>query len=515
MPGSLNPNKLRRWRRDPVAFIREVLVDPETGEPFELYAAEECFIREALTPSCDGRLPYPEILFGAPKKSGKTALAAIATIYVVLVMGGPYAEGYCVANDFEQAQGRVFRAIGRIIEASPLLRSSAKIGMNKIEFPSTGASIVAISSDYASAAGANPTITVFDELWGYTSESAQRLWDEMIPVPTRKVSVRLTVTYAGFEGESELLEGLYKRGLAGEQIAPSLYRQPGLLMAWHHEPIAPWQTEAWLSQMRAQLRPSAFLRMIENRFVSSESTFIPLEWWDRCTDPERRPLWSDPYSCADCGIVPAEELRELSRRCPFCGNLAYPANLGIWLGIDASIKRDSTAIVACASEPGAHIVRVINHRIFQPTPDDPLDFENTIERTVLEWSGRYRIAGVLFDPFQMISSAQRLSAAGISMIPMDQTVPQLVEASSNLYELLKAGNLRAYPDDDLRKAIGWCVAKETPRGFRIVKEKTSHKIDPAIALAMAALGAVKFGPSWTQWNEPSEPSWNLEGVYQR
>ncbi len=68
------------------------------------------------------------------------------------------------------------------------------------------------------------------------------LWDEMIPVPTRKVSIRLTVTYAGFEGESELLEGLYKRGLAGEQIASSLYRQPGLLMAWHHEPIAPWQT---------------------------------------------------------------------------------------------------------------------------------------------------------------------------------------------------------------------------------------------------------------------------------
>jgi hypothetical protein len=26
------------------------------------------------------------------------------------------------------------------------------------------------------------------------------------PVPTRKVSVRLPVTYAGFEGESELLE---------------------------------------------------------------------------------------------------------------------------------------------------------------------------------------------------------------------------------------------------------------------------------------------------------------------
>jgi len=508
-------NSLRRWRQDPISFITEVLIDPETGEAFELYPAEERFIRAALTPTCGFCLLFPEILFAAPKKSGKTALAAIATIYVIMCLGGPFAEGYCIANDFEQAQGRVFKAIARIIEASPLLRSSAKVGMNKIEFPSTGATIVAISSDYASAAGANPTITVFDELWGYVSESAHRLWDEMIPVPTRKISIRLTVTYAGFEGESDLLEGLYKRGLQGEEIAPSLYAQPGLLMAWHHEPIAPWQTPEWLAQMRQQLRPNAFLRMIENRFVSSESTFIPLEWWDACVDPERRPLWQDPYLCADCGLVPAEAMPQMSRRCPFCSNLASRANLGIYLGVDASLKRDSTAIVACALEPGTQIVRVINHKIFQPSPDDPLDFESTVERTIREWNGRYEVAGVIFDPYQMISTAQRLSAAGISMVPLDQTVPQLVEASSNLYELLKAANLRAYPDDDLRKAIGWCVAKETPRGFRIVKEKSSHKIDAAIALAFAALGAVKFGPSFALWNAPSEPSWHLEGFYGR
>jgi hypothetical protein len=41
----------------------------------------------------------------------------------------------------------------------------------------------------------------------------------MVPVPTRKISVRLTVTYAGFEGESKLLEDLYKRGLQGTEIA--------------------------------------------------------------------------------------------------------------------------------------------------------------------------------------------------------------------------------------------------------------------------------------------------------
>ena len=46
----------------------------------------------------------------------------------------------------------------------------------------------------------------------------------MVLVPTRKISVRLTVSYAGYEGESKLLEELYRRGLAGEEIAPGLYR---------------------------------------------------------------------------------------------------------------------------------------------------------------------------------------------------------------------------------------------------------------------------------------------------
>jgi hypothetical protein len=78
---------------------------------------------------------------------------------------------------------------------------------------------------------------VFDELWGYISERAQRLWDEMVPVPTRKVSIRLTVTYAGFEGESTLLESLYNRALQGEVIGPDLYRAGGMLAYWtHHWP---------------------------------------------------------------------------------------------------------------------------------------------------------------------------------------------------------------------------------------------------------------------------------------
>ena len=37
------------------------------------------------------------------------------------------------------------------------------------------------------------------------------------------------------------------------------------------------------------------------------------------------------------------------------------------------------------------------------------------------------------------------------------------------------------------------VLKETARGFQLIKEKQSHKIDLTIALAMAALAAIEQG----------------------
>src|SRR2546422_9034729 len=104
------------YQHDPVAFVRDFLVDPETGRPFTLYPAEETFLRLALTVDAEGRLPFPELIYGAIKKSGKTMIAAWCVLYVVLVIGGPYAEGYVLANDEEQAQSRVFEAILRLVK---------------------------------------------------------------------------------------------------------------------------------------------------------------------------------------------------------------------------------------------------------------------------------------------------------------------------------------------------------------------------------------------------------------
>jgi hypothetical protein len=456
---------VERWRRDPVAFVRECLRDPQTGKPFVLYKEEVEYLRRGFTLTADGRLPFIELVFSAIKKSGKTALAAMCALYVAVIIGGPWAEVFCLANDLEQSTSRVWEACKRMVEASPFLRSLAKVANNRITFKSTGSFIQACASDYAGFAGSNPSLTIFDELWAYISESARRLFDESAPSPVRKVSARLTVSYAGYVAESDLLEGMYKRAMAGERIAPDLYSNGGLLAYWLHRPVAPWQTERWLDQMREGTRPNAFARMFLNQWVTAQSSFVSMEDWDACTSQDLRPM-------------------------------LYAPELPIWIGLDASVRHDQTAIVAVTRDTN-HVLRLVNHRVFRPSPDAPLDFEGTIIATLTEWMRSYRVRKILCDPWQLESIIQRLQKQGLPIEPYNQTSPGLTEMASNLFDLVRSRTISVYPDAEMRRSVLQTVASESGRGWKLSKEKQSHKIDVVVALAMAALGAARqlgFGP---------------------
>jgi phage terminase large subunit-like protein len=457
-------DRLARWRQDPCTFIEQVLVNPETRKPFELLPAERVFIKYAFLIGDDGRLLYYEWVYSAPKKSGKTGFAALMLITTLFLFGGRYGEGFTLANDLEQSLGRVFEAVKRILASSPLLAGEVKIVADKITFNATGATITPLASDASSAAGGHPIISTFDELHGYVSERSRRLFEEMSPVPTRRISARLTVTYCGYSGESTLLEDLFKRGMEQPLIdpvnAPDLRAGDGILFFWSNVPIAPWQDAAWLAQMRKSLRPNQFARMILNQWISNEDAFISLDDWDACVDPLLRPTLADRA-------------------------------LPIYVGIDASVKHDSSALVAATWDRVHQRVQLVAHKIFQPTPENPIDFTAEIEQTVLDWRGRFNLRVVYYDPYQMAASSQRLLREGIPMEEFPQSMPNLTAASQNLFEAVRDRNFVAYPNEAIRLAVSRAVAIESARGWRIGKALQSHKIDVVIALAQSALAATR------------------------
>jgi len=464
---------LTYWREHPVEWIETCLYNPETGRPFELLPAELQFLEYALKLKPNGKLLYNEWIYSCPKKGGKTTFQAIIQLTMTLLFGGAFPESLILANSLEQGKGRVFEICCRIIKASPLLKDEADILADVIKFAAFNATIRVLPCDAGSAAGTNAGCCGFDELWAVDNESGRRLWDETTPPPTRKIAMRITTTYAGYDGQSLLLQELYRRGLQQPQIGEDLYGGDGLLMYWTHRPVASWQDADWEKSMRRE-RASAYQREFLNEFASSSSQFIDMGKWDRCTDAVATPLLSAPH-------------------------------LPVFVAVDGSVKHDATAIAVVYYDEAYKLVRLVFHRIFQPTPEQPLDFEATVEKTLIELGRKYYVKKIVYDPNQLQATMQRMIRAGLPCEEFVQSVPKLTQAAQNLFDLIEAQSLSVYPDAEMRLAVSRCVAVESPRGWRIGKDRQAFKIDIVIALMMACQaciagqGETNFDTNWANW----------------
>lgn len=83
-------------------------------------------------------------------------------------------------------------------------------------------------------------------------------------------------------------------------------------------------------------------------------------------------------------------------------------------------------------------------------------------------------------------------AAVLPVEEYNQTLNNFTEATEALYSAFINRNLQLYATEDLRQHCLNAVSVETPRGIRLSKQKTSNKIDGAVALSFAVLAAVQY-----------------------
>ena len=160
----------------------------------------------------------------------------------------------------------------------------------------------------------------------------------------------------------------------------------------------------------------------------------------------------------------------------------------LYLGVDLGIVNDYAAVVAVCRAPDGDWLELAFHRVWRPSKAEPLDIEDTVEGFLREAHYRYHVARILIDPYQAHRSITTLARAGLPIEPFPQTSANLTRMASALYELIKGGNLRLYPDAELKWMALNTRAIETSRGLRIGKETASKKIDGIIALSMACVG---------------------------
>lgn len=503
---STKVDQVGNWQRDAASYANDILafgrgqwVVKDTGNliHFELHQEHilaSLFTRggvpqdspvydrltdagKAVMDACpDGQFPWKTMIWSEPKKSGKSEIGGLVGLWVPLSEPGVN-EVYFIANDQEQSAGRGYARIADHLNPfspsyNPVIASlmRTKVRGNtrtptRIDFLA-GDLIRAIPTDFAGESGANPTISVWDELWAYTRENLLRLWEEFTIVPTRRNSCRFVTTYAGFRDESELLWTLYQRtvrhGVKMHKDYELWGSQAGDTVSfWSHTPRMPWQTPEYYRQEKASLRKPAYLRLHENKWTRSSAAFIDPEWWDNL------PRYTKPTP------------RQVEK-------------LPVYIGGDASHKRDSTAGMAIAWNGYPLLV---DHQIWTPSKGVPVIPEDTLGPWIERMNELYDVRHIGCDPNHMETLLYRLQEKGLPVEEFTQSVDNLTSAADALYTFIKSGKMVLYYNtDDLDRHVMSATAKETPRGWRIAKELARKHIDGAVALAMALSLARQYGP---------------------
>ena len=421
----------------------------------------------AAFPAPSGDPVARNVLDARTKKQGKSALAAAVALYMATRQQG--AEVVIAATDVDQAKDRVLRAVKYACEHGPL-NAYAKVYKDVVEM-SNGATIKAIPSDWKGAAGGNYNAVIFDELHSWTFEGQRRLWDELVIPPTVKAGVRWGASYAGWAGESHLLEELWARALAGVRRSdlPIYFNPEASLLAFidtgEESWRMPWMTAEYITQTRTSERPNTFKRLWLNEWVSGEGDFLPEGTWAECLDTTLRALNDE--------------------------------KLPMILGIDAATSNDHAGIVGTIwnESTGTVDVKLVREYIpkksFLRSGKPTIDLTATIGAEVARLHAAGQIDRIVCDPFQLHVLLVEWQKQGIRVEEFPQT-SRRVESDTSLLNTVISRQLRHYGDKDLTQHINNCATIDGPRGLRIAKRSGSMKIDLAVCLSMSAWGALNI-----------------------
>lgn len=247
-------------------FIIPTPRDPVTGldlpaGPIRLAEHQRRIINEALS-KVNGRFKYSTVIYSAPKKSGKSAIASAVALY--MASKTPFGQIYALGNDGKNSKDRLYLPIWRCLnfhKQRGLLHRDARV--NQVEaFLSNNAHIEAIPCDASGEAGSEPTGVFYSEFWGYIEENKRRLFTEMTLPPTLYgKAIRWIESYAGFMGVSDLLWEMYTLGkegyphpdftdLVGRDGEPVVYVNPRahVFMYWDTTARMIWQNEEYYQQ---------------------------------------------------------------------------------------------------------------------------------------------------------------------------------------------------------------------------------------------------------------------------
>jgi phage terminase large subunit-like protein len=218
---------------------------------------------------------------------------------------------------------------------------------------------------------------------------------------------------------------------------------------------ASWITLDGLREQYASVHELAFARYHANVWTGGEAPWVTADVWDACADPPD-----------------------------------IPAGAEVVLGVDASIRHDTTAIVVVRRDRDSEVFHAL-WRTWTPTAGREVSLSE-VEAFVRDLATHFSVEAVVHDPHYFWHAGQRLEDEGIPMLEWQWQ--RMASATRTLHEIVAHGWLRHGDDDTARRHALAAEVREREYGLTISKRASRDPIDCLVALAMAVGWAASIEP---------------------
>jgi phage terminase large subunit-like protein len=435
------------------------------------------------------RTAYAEV----PRKNGKSTLSAGIALRLAFFDKEPGAEVYCAATKREQAK-IVFDEAARMREKTPDLKKRIAAFVGNLHITATAQKLQPLGADADSTDGLNIHGAVVDELHAHKTRAMVDVLETATGARSQPLVFYITtagtdrnsVCWASHEYGVKVLEEIVEDDTLFVFIAcadegddwrePKTWAKanPNLGISVHLDDLK-------RKAARAREIPSeqnAFRRLHCNEWTESISVWIPDDVWMRGATPvDPATLRGKPcYAALD--LAQTRDLTALALLFPDDEG-AYDVILRCWCPKDQ--------IEARARKDRAPYPQWVEEGHLTATEGDVTDFD-FVERDALELFSEFDLKVLAYDRFmalQIITHLRDQLGEG-RVAAFGQGFVSMAAPTKELERLAVEGKIRHGGNPILRWANRNVAIRMDPAGnMKIDKAKSTEKVDPMVALAMA------------------------------
>ena len=477
------------------------------GKPFVLLPWQEQIIRDIFgVVKADGKRQFSTAYIEIPKKQGKSELAAAVALYMLFADGEASPEVYGAAADRQQAS-IVFDVANKMVQQCPALAKRSKsLNANKrIVCPLNNGFYQVLSAEVGTKHGLNVSALVLDEVH---AQPNRKLYDVLTKGSgdAREQPLFFLITTAGTDTHSICYE-LHQKAkdiLEGRKIDHSFY--PVIYGAdenddWSDPKV--WKKanpslghtitidkvrQAYNEAKDNPADENAFRQLRLNQWVKQSVRWMPMDKWNACkTDFDEADL--DGRVCY--GGLDLSSTTDISAFVlvfpPTADDDRYYVLPYFWLPeetLDLRVRRD-------------HVPYDIWNRqgYFNITEGNVIHY-SYIEKCIEDLNERFNIREIAYDRWGATQMSQDLDEMGFTVIPFGQGFASMSPPTKELMKLVLEGKLAHNGHPVLEWNMDNIYVRTDPAGnIKADKEKSTEKIDGAVAMIMALDRAIRNGNS--------------------